>query len=88
MSRNELDISLGRLLGDGKKFSELIPDLDHCIETVAKREHAAVLKQLLTPGQENEELEKRLEILRLFLETVAAVFFAGMLIASCQRPMT
>ena len=48
---------------------ELIPDLTHCIETVAKREHTAVLKQLLTPGQGNKELAERLEILRLFLET-------------------
>jgi len=47
---------------------ELIPDLTHCIETVAKREHAAVLKQLLRPGQGNKELEEKLEILRLFLE--------------------
>ena len=36
---------------------ELIPDLTYCIETVAKREHAAVLKQLLKPGQENKQLE-------------------------------
>ena len=47
---------------------ELVPDLDHCIETVAKREHAAVLKQLLTPGKGNKELEEKLKILRLFLE--------------------
>ncbi|MFC1864750.1 hypothetical protein ACFLYG_02870 [Chloroflexota bacterium] len=48
---------------------ELIPDLSHCIEAVAKREHTAVSKQLLTPGQRNKELEEKLEILRLFLET-------------------
>ncbi|MFC1940237.1 hypothetical protein ACFLXO_06095 [Chloroflexota bacterium] len=48
---------------------ELIPDLTYCIETVAKREHTAVLKQLLKPGQGNKELEEKLEILRLFLET-------------------
>ncbi len=48
---------------------ELIPDLAHCIETVANREHAAVLKQLLKPGQGNKDLEEKLEILRLFLET-------------------
>ena len=48
---------------------ELIPDLTYCIETVAKREHAAVLKQFLKPGQGNKELEERLEILRHFLET-------------------
>ena len=47
---------------------ELFPDLEHCIETVAKREHAAVLKQLLIPGQRNKELEDKMEILRTFLE--------------------
>ncbi|MBA7481247.1 hypothetical protein ES707_16717 [subsurface metagenome] len=47
---------------------ELVPDIDHCIETVARREHEAVLKQLLTPGKGNKELEEKLEILRLFLE--------------------
>ncbi len=48
---------------------ELVPDLTHCIETTAKREHAAVLKQILAPGQRNKKLEEKLEILRLFLET-------------------
>ena len=48
---------------------ELVPDLEHCIETVAKREHAAVLQQLLIPGQRNKELADKLEILRCFLET-------------------
>ena len=47
---------------------ELIPDLSHCIETVAKREHTIVSKQLLSSGQRNKELEDKLEILRLFLE--------------------
>jgi len=48
---------------------ELVPDLSHCIEMVAKREHAAVFKQILAPRQGNKELEEKLEILRLFLET-------------------
>ena len=48
---------------------ELIPTLTCCIETVARREHAAVLKQILAPGQRNKEPEEKLEILRLFLET-------------------
>ena len=48
---------------------ELIPDLTHCIETMARREHAAVLKQLLRGDQGNKELEEKLEIIRLFLET-------------------
>ena len=48
---------------------ELVPDLDHCIETLAKKEHAAVSKKILEAGQRNKELEEELEILRLFLET-------------------
>lgn len=48
---------------------ELIPDLMFCIETVAKREQATVLKQLLGLGKGNRELEEKFEILRLFLET-------------------
>jgi hypothetical protein len=48
---------------------ELIPDLEHCIETVAKREYELVLKQLLTRKRRNKGLEEKLEILRLFLET-------------------
>ncbi|MFC1956138.1 hypothetical protein ACFLWZ_06435 [Chloroflexota bacterium] len=48
---------------------ELIPDLTHCIETVARIEHATILKQLLRPGQRNKVLEEKLEIIRLFLET-------------------
>ncbi len=47
---------------------ELVPDLDHCIETIAKRELTVVLKMLLTPRKGNKELEEKLEILRLFLE--------------------
>jgi len=48
---------------------ELVTGLNNCIETVAKREHAAVLRQLLRPGKGNKQLEEKLEILRLFLET-------------------
>lgn len=48
---------------------ELVPDLTHCIETIARKEHTAVLKQLLTYGHEDKELEEKSEILRLFLET-------------------
>jgi len=48
---------------------ELVPDLQNCIETVAKREYEAVLKQLLTRKQRNKKLEEKLEILRIFLET-------------------
>ena len=46
---------------------ELFPDLTHCIETVARREHTAVYKQVLKPGQSDRYLVEKLEILRLFL---------------------
>jgi hypothetical protein len=47
----------------------LTPDLSHCIETVARRERTAVSKQLLASTQSNKELEEKLEVLKLFLET-------------------
>jgi len=50
---------------------ELVPDLYHCIETVARREYENTLKKLLGIEETNEELEERLQILRLFLQTVA-----------------
>ena len=37
---------------------EMIPDLSYRIETVAKREHMAVWKQLLRPGLQNKELKR------------------------------
>jgi hypothetical protein len=48
---------------------ELTPDLSHCIETVARREHTAVSKQLLASAQRSKDLEEELEVLKLFLET-------------------
>ena len=48
---------------------ELIPDLSHCVETVARREYTAVSNQLLASTRRNRELEERLEVLRLLLET-------------------
>lgn len=48
---------------------ELVPDLIHCIETVAKREHAYVLKQLLASGRADKELQEKINVLRHFLET-------------------
>jgi len=46
---------------------DLVPDLSHCVETVAKRKYSDLVKQLLTSGG-NRELQEKLEILRLFLE--------------------
>jgi len=47
---------------------ELIPSLDACVETQAKRLYNKILSQLLEKG-ENRELEHKLELLTLFLET-------------------
>ena len=48
---------------------ELLPDLSHCIETVAKTEYQKNLGKLLA-GAEGKELEARVELLRTFLETM------------------
>jgi hypothetical protein len=48
---------------------ELVPDRSHCIETVAKREYREATAKLLAAGEGNEELQERVELLRLFLET-------------------
>ena len=47
---------------------ELFPALSNCIETVAKREHRETLGELLA-GEEHEQLQERIEVLRMFLET-------------------
>lgn len=47
---------------------ELIPDLTHCIETVAKKEHKRVVNKLLS-GTVDEGIKERAEILKKFLET-------------------
>jgi hypothetical protein len=48
---------------------ELVPDIDHCIETVAKKKHTEFVQILLESKAGNSEMEEKLEILRLFLET-------------------
>jgi hypothetical protein len=48
---------------------ELAPDLDHCIETVAKKEYNETVQQLLSDRAASDKLKNKAEILRLFLET-------------------
>lgn len=49
---------------------ELVPDLSHCIETVAKRRYREALGKLLAaPEDSDRELRDELELLRTFLET-------------------
>jgi hypothetical protein len=48
---------------------ELLPDIDHCIETMARREFRDTARKLLSSDAANADLEEKAEILRLFLET-------------------
>jgi hypothetical protein len=47
---------------------ELIPDNEHCIETVARRKYTELLQRLLGNATSDTETEEKLETLRLFLE--------------------
>jgi hypothetical protein len=47
---------------------ELVPDLSHCIETVAKKEYQETVERLLSTVETSNELEEKAEILRLFLQ--------------------
>ena len=46
---------------------ELVPDLSHCIETVAKREFQDIVQRLLSTEEVSGKLKEKAEILRLFL---------------------
>src|SRR4030065_244092 len=48
---------------------ELKPNLSSCIETLSKKEYERTLNLLLKEGCADEEVGKRLEVLRLFLES-------------------
>ena len=48
---------------------ELVPDLDHCIETVARRKYNEIVGQLLASLEDSGKLREKAEILRIFLET-------------------
>ena len=46
---------------------ELVPDLDHCVQTRARQEYAAAMSKMMS-GDMSPELEPRLELLKAFLE--------------------
>lgn len=48
---------------------ELVPDLNHCIETVAKKKYNETVHKLVSAKDVSAELKDKAEILRLFLET-------------------
>jgi hypothetical protein len=49
---------------------ELVPDLSHCIETLAKREYESLVRSYLQAGKVDIEFEEKVELLRSFLESV------------------
>jgi len=48
---------------------ELVPDLMHCVETMAKREHQKLAKAYIEENKVDSESEEKIELLRSFLET-------------------
>jgi len=48
---------------------ELVPDLSHCIETVARKEYENLARSYLQAGKGDSELGERIELLRSFLES-------------------
>ncbi len=48
---------------------ELVPTLSQCIETVAKKRHEEIVRQLLASGEHNRRLLETAALLKNFLET-------------------
>jgi hypothetical protein len=48
---------------------ELVPDLSHCIETVARKEYENLARSYLQTGKSASEFEVKIELLRTFLES-------------------
>ena len=48
---------------------ELVPDLSHCIETVARKEHENLARSYLRAGKGDSEFGEKVELLRSFLES-------------------
>jgi len=48
---------------------EFKPSLAECIETLAKREYEESLRNYLESPENNEELQEKIRLLRLFLES-------------------
>ena len=48
---------------------ELTPTLDLCIEGTARREYLKSADEYMQRGQKDVRLEKKIELLRMFLET-------------------
>ncbi len=49
---------------------ELTPTLTHCIETTARQEFLKSEDEYMRSGGEDKELEEKIELLRMFLESM------------------
>ena len=49
---------------------ELVPTLDHCIESAARHELRKYTDIYFERGERDSELEERIELLRIFLESM------------------
>lgn len=49
---------------------ELIPTLEHCIETTARQEFTRHKDEYIQRGVEDKALEERMDLLRAFLDTM------------------
>lgn len=49
---------------------ELSPDINHCIETAARHEYNKLLTVCLLGSRVDNEIKEKLEMLRIFLETM------------------
>ena len=47
---------------------ELIPNLEHCVETIARKEYQRLMQEYLA-GKGSDDFEEKVDMLRTFLET-------------------
>jgi transcription elongation GreA/GreB family factor len=48
---------------------ELVPTLEHCIESAARHEFRKAADEYMQLNKEDKNLEERIELLRMFLDT-------------------
>ena len=48
---------------------ELVPDLSHCVETMARKKYQDLARSYIREGKDDAESQEKIELLRHFLET-------------------
>ena len=48
---------------------ELVPDLSHCVETMARKEYQELARSYIPECKDDTEFQEKIELLRSFLET-------------------